>query len=92
MGHQLHGVDVNPEAVSWTVDAVKDVLGSGDPDVRLASFFDLDPPSGLLSDVPHVDAVIGNPPYIRYQSFAGRGRISALSRAAKQGVRLTSLS
>jgi methylase of polypeptide subunit release factors len=92
-GHQLHGVDVNPEAVAWTVGAITNILGNEDgPDIRLASFFDLDPPPGLLSDVPYMDAVVGNPPYIRYQSFAGVGRISGLARAAKQGVQLASLS
>jgi len=37
------------------------------------------------------DAVVGNPPFIRYQSFSGSTREKALARAAHQGVKLSSL-
>jgi tRNA1(Val) A37 N6-methylase TrmN6 len=38
-----------------------------------------------------VDAVVGNPPFIRYQSFSGDMRRRALARAAEQGVKLSGL-
>lgn len=53
----------------------------------LSDFFAVDP-----SVVPEFDAVVGNPPFIRYQSFAGSVRDRALQRAAAQGVTLSSLS
>lgn len=37
------------------------------------------------------DAIVGNPPYIRYQAFAGDGRIKAQQAALAQGVRLSGL-
>lgn len=37
------------------------------------------------------NAVIGNPPYIRYQSFSGDGRVKAQQAALAQGVRLSGL-
>lgn len=37
-------------------------------------------------------AVIGNPPYVRYQSFSGTARRAAQEAALAQGVRLTGLS
>lgn len=37
------------------------------------------------------DAVIGNPPYVRYQSFTGAARTQSRSAALAQGVRLTRL-
>jgi len=37
------------------------------------------------------DAVIGNPPYVRYQSFSGEARARSLEAALRQGVRLTGL-
>ncbi len=37
------------------------------------------------------DAVVGNPPYIRYQDFSGESRQKALSRAESCGVRLSAL-
>ncbi|MEZ5126958.1 MAG: N-6 DNA methylase [Micropruina glycogenica] len=38
------------------------------------------------------DAVIGNPPYIRFQGFTGDARASGLAAALAQGVRLSKLS
>ena len=46
-------------------------------------FFDVDP-----ERLPAFDAVVGNPPFIRYQSFSGAGRAKALARAREQGVAL----
>jgi adenine-specific DNA methylase len=39
-----------------------------------------------------VDAVIGNPPFIRYQRFSGEARRIALQRSSMRGVRLPELS
>lgn len=41
--------------------------------------------------VPRYDAVIGNPPYVRYQQFSGAARTRSLEAALRQGVRLTQL-
>lgn len=49
-------------------------------------FFDVDPSSMLP-----MDAVIGNPPYIRYHGFFGEDRRKGLARARAQGVELTDL-
>ena len=38
-----------------------------------------------------VDAVLGNPPYVRYQQFSGDARAKAQQIALRQGVRLTGL-
>jgi len=40
---------------------------------------------------PAFDAVVGNPPYIRYQGFTGEARARGLSAALAQGVRLSKL-
>lgn len=52
--------------------------------IEVADFFDVEPE-------PKFDAVIGNPPYIRYQNFAGELRAKALRTAFSQGVRLSRL-
>lgn len=49
-----------------------------------ADFFDLG-----IDDLPSFDAIVGNPPYVRYQLFNGRKRESALSRARESGVTLS---
>lgn len=40
---------------------------------------------------PAFDAVIGNPPYVRYQQFAGAARARAREAALRGGVRLSAL-
>ena len=52
--------------------------------VETADFFDVAP-------APHADAVIGNPPYIRYQSFSGAQRAKAQRAALAGGVRIDGL-
>ncbi|MGQ0570440.1 MAG: HsdM family class I SAM-dependent methyltransferase [Armatimonadota bacterium] len=90
---QLHGVDVNTGAVAATEEAVEHILGVRDRvDLRVLDFFDLSPPTDLLASLPFMDAVVGNPPYIRYQKFRGSNRAKALVRACQAGVNLTSLS
>ena len=54
--------------------------------ILTADFFDVDP-----SSLPAVDAVIGNPPYIRYHGFVGEDRRKGLARARGHGVELTRL-
>ncbi|MFD4421171.1 Eco57I restriction-modification methylase domain-containing protein [Agromyces sp. NPDC058484] len=53
-------------------------------DIREADFFTVDP-------TPTFDAVIGNPPFIRFQGFAGDGRRRAIERALAAGVNLSGL-
>lgn len=40
---------------------------------------------------PAYDAVVGNPPFVRYQDFSGEARAKGLRAALAQGVRLTGL-
>ena len=53
-------------------------------DIRVASFFDIHPEATF-------DAVLGNPPYVRYQQFSGSARSKGLEVALAQGVRLNLL-
>lgn len=79
---ELHGVELHPASAraAEQVLARTGLQGS----VRLADFFEVEPE-------PVYDAVIGNPPYIRYQSFTGAVRAKAMKAALAQGVRLTGL-
>ncbi len=87
----LHAVDLNPDAVRVTQGRLTSSLGLPFGNARVASFFELPPPGVLFGPADGIDAVIGNPPYIRYQEFAGGARLEALERAAHAGVRLTRL-
>lgn len=52
--------------------------------IRVSDFFTVDPD-------PSYDAVIGNPPYVRYQDFAGADRAASRRAALRAGVALTGL-
>jgi methylase of polypeptide subunit release factors len=53
------------------------------PDLVVADFFTLAP-----DHIPPVDAVVGNPPFVRYQRFDDGSRRLALASALRMGVRL----
>jgi adenine-specific DNA-methyltransferase len=79
---QLTGIDLHAES---TRRARSHLAKSPVPsEIRKGNFFDLAP-------VPTYDAVVGNPPYVRYQDFAGLDRSRAQERALEQGVRLSGL-
>lgn len=79
-GSQLFGVELSSAEAQKARELVPDA------DVRTGSFFDLG-----LKDLPIVDAVIGNPPYIRYHGFTGDARSQGRARASEQGVDLSGL-
>ena len=79
---RLVGVDIHPEAV----DAARSALAEINADAQLcvSDFFD-------FKSVERFDAVIGNPPYVRYQAFAALARAKGREAALAQGVRLPGL-
>ncbi len=79
---QLLGVDLHAASVDRARIRLRAAGVSAD--LVAADFFD------HHADV-HVDAVIGNPPYIRYQDFTGPARLKARRAALGAGVRLTAL-
>lgn len=52
--------------------------------------FDVSSPADLGVDA--IDAVVGNPPFVRYQLFNGSARSKGLEQCLRQGVRLSGLS
>ena len=52
--------------------------------VETGDFFDLPPQANF-------DAVVGNPPFVRYQDFSGLARTKSLKAALSHGVRLSAL-
>lgn len=79
---QLDGVEIHSTSALAAVERLEQVGYSAT--VETANFFDLAPR-------PVFDAVIGNPPYVRYQNFSGEDRAKGLQAALAQGVRLTGL-
>lgn len=81
---RLVGCDISPQALAET----RERLAGADPPVELTcgDFFAVEPRA-----YGPVDAVVGNPPFIRYQRFDHQSRRRALASALRVGVRLTRL-
>jgi adenine-specific DNA-methyltransferase len=89
LSEHVFGVDIEGESVKRS----KRLLREADLNATLLvhDFFDLPTPDRLGCPLPAMDAVIGNPPFIRYQEHKGRARAKAASAALAQGVRLSGL-
>lgn len=82
LGNQLFGVELHGHSAEL---ARTRMAGAGLPaEVKAASFFDVTPEHTF-------SAVIGNPPYVRYQGHTGEDRIRSRAAALRAGVRLTGL-
>jgi adenine-specific DNA methylase len=86
VGRQLFGFDIEPESVAAADQALRElgVMAS----LRVANFFEVPTPGELGAETPWVDAVVGNPPFIRYQRFTGRDRLLAQQAALRAQVRV----
>ena len=87
--NRIHGVELDEAASELAAKSLAAVVDADPGSARIlrGSFFDVKPGPTM----PVVDACIGNPPYIRYQSFSGDVRKTALARAAEAGVKLNGL-
>jgi adenine-specific DNA-methyltransferase len=79
---QLQGVEIHRASVEEAEDRLEDEGLSAT--IIHSDFFDCDPR-------PTFDAVVGNPPFIRYQTFSGQARAKSMRAALTHGVRLTAL-
>jgi adenine-specific DNA methylase len=78
----VHGVEIHAQSAAVARALIEQ--HGGRASIRVSDFFLTDPQ-------PVHDAVIGNPPFIRYQDFAGTARDRARFAAQQQGVALTGL-
>jgi len=78
----VDGVEIHAHSARVGRQRVRDA--GGEPRIRVSDFFMVDPE-------PSYDAVIGNPPYIRYQDFSGESRTRSRQAALRAGVALTGL-
>jgi len=89
LDERVFGVDVHGPSL----DAATALLESEGLDAHLVcdDFFNLATPDQLGCVLPEMDAVIGNPPFVRYQEHAGEMRKRSAQAALAQGVRLSGL-
>jgi adenine-specific DNA-methyltransferase len=86
---QLHGVDLHV----GSLDTAADLLAEDGYGARLiqSNFFDVETPAQIGDKLGWQDAVIGNPPFVRYQKHRGDNRKKSATAALAQGVRLSGL-
>jgi len=78
----LRGIEIHKTSA---IAAEKALAAAGfNCDIQTLDFFDVSPK-------PLCDAVLGNPPYVRYQQFSGSARAKGLEAALAHGVRLSLL-
>lgn len=85
-GQQIFGVELDEEVHRRTGAVLEAHFSLRQKNLIRSNFFDIEPQRLRLN------ALVGNPPFIRYQRFTGADRDKAIQRAAKQGVTLGKLS
>jgi adenine-specific DNA-methyltransferase len=88
---RIFGVDVHESSLRETERLLSSVPQAPDRELLVGDFFQEPTPDQIDARLPFVDAVIGNPPFIRYHEHRGDSRRRALAAALSQGVRLTGL-
>lgn len=91
--NQIFGIELDANTAKDATKVLQELSGTR---VRIinGNFFDIKPPTPLepnSGSVPLVDAIVGNPPYIRYHSFKGEARSKGLATAKAAGIKLTGL-
>lgn len=78
----VDGVEIHAHSAGLARRRVEEAGGS--LNIKIRDFF-------LVEPEAHYSAVVGNPPYIRYQDFTGESRRRSREAALKAGVSLTAL-
>ena len=86
---QMFGVDLHKRSVEASAALLR--AQGLDGSFTVSDFFALSTPNKLDAQLPFVDAIIGNQPFVRYQEHVGRERKQAQLAALEQGVRLSGL-
>lgn len=81
-GEQLQGVEIFDTSARNAEVLLQDA--GFDARVSVGDFFEHEPPITY-------DAIVGNPPFVRYQNFTGAARSRSMEAALAQGVRLSGL-
>ncbi len=86
---QILGVDLHEASVEASAELLR--AQGLDGSFTVSDFLAQSTPGKLDAQLPLVDAIIGNPPFVRYQEHVGRERKRAQLAALEQGVRLSGL-
>jgi adenine-specific DNA methylase len=89
LDQQVFGIDLHRPSL----DESMRLLEADGLDAHLIAddVFAVPTPDQLGCPIPHMDAVIGNPPFVRYQEHRGATRQRSTTAALRRGVRLSGL-
>lgn len=79
---RVDGVEIHADSARTAAERVR--TAGGDPNIVTNDFF-------LVEPKPEYTAVIGNPPYVRYQDWTGEARTRSREAALRAGVPLSGL-
>ena len=79
---QLHGVEIHESSAQQAHSLLR--VERFEAKITVSDFFE-------YQSLFQFDAVVGNPPFVRYQDFSGVARARSLEAALAQGVRLSGL-
>ncbi|KJL22923.1 Modification methylase Eco57IB [Microbacterium oxydans] len=82
MPPRVDGVEIHEASAAEAERLVR--AAGGDPNITVSDFF-------IVRPEPKYTAVIGNPPYIRYQDFSGEARTRSREAALQAGVNMSGL-
>ncbi len=82
VARQLHGVEIHADSAGQARALLR--AEGHDATISVGDFFDYEASLKFT-------AVVGNPPFVRYQNFSGAARARSLEAALAQGVRLSGL-
>jgi adenine-specific DNA-methyltransferase len=83
---QIYGIEIDRKVYARATFPLLKRCRIKQQNILLSDFFNVS-----AETLPRFDAVVGNPPFIRYQTFKGRSRDQAVALAGNLGVRLSEL-
>lgn len=89
LDEHVFGVDIHESSLDVSMRLLEDE--GLDARLLASDFFDVVTPAQLGAVLPELDAVVGNPPFVRYQEHIGDVRKRSAACALAQGVRLSGL-
>lgn len=78
----VYGVEIDPVSATVAAEAVR--AAGGEPKITVSDFFDCRPRRAF-------DAVVGNPPFVRFHLHSGEARRKSKEAARRAGVSLSGL-
>lgn len=88
---EIYGVDIHADSLRESARLLRSSGYRRGANLLKGNFFEEPSPDQIGARIPYVDAVVGNPPFVRYHAHRGDVRRRASAAALAQGVRISGL-